>query len=81
MDLSHVSLTSTVVFIVFFNQSLPFSEVVNKVVPHLTTTTKKKKKEQVSVQAVRGRSSPGDCSHGAAGYRASLPPANCEGKG
>lgn len=43
MDLSHVSLTSTVVFIVFFNQSLPFSEVVNKVVPHLTTTTKKKK--------------------------------------
>lgn len=44
MDLSHVSLTSTVVFIVFFNQSLPFSEVVNKVVPHLTTTTKKKEK-------------------------------------
>lgn len=28
MDLSHVSLTSTVVFIVFFNQSLPFNEVV-----------------------------------------------------
>lgn len=45
MDLSHVSLTSTVVFIVFFNQSLPFSEVVNKVVPHLTTTTKKKEKK------------------------------------
>lgn len=45
MDLSHVSLTSTVVFIVFFNQSLPFSEVVNKVVPHLTTTTKKKRKK------------------------------------
>lgn len=46
MDLSHVSLTSTVVFIVFFNQSLPFSEVVNKVVPHLTTTTKKKNRFQ-----------------------------------
>lgn len=46
MDLSHVSLTSTVVFIVFFNQSLPFSEVVNKVVPHLTTTTKKRKKNR-----------------------------------
>lgn len=46
MDLSHVSLTSTVVFIVFFNQSLPFSEVVNKVVPHLTTTTTKKKKKR-----------------------------------
>lgn len=46
MDLSHVSLTSTVVFIVFFNQSLPFSEVVNKVVPHLTTTKKEKKEKK-----------------------------------
>lgn len=44
MDLSHVSLTSTVVFIVFFNQSLPFNEVVNKVVPHLTDLKQKNKK-------------------------------------
>lgn len=46
MDLSHVSLTSTVVFIVFFNQSLPFNEVVNKVVPHLTDLKQKKRKEK-----------------------------------
>lgn len=46
MDLSHVSLTSTVVFIVFFNQSLPFNKVVNKVVPHLTDLKQKKRKEK-----------------------------------